>query len=41
VITLEALARDKARPREDPDDAAKDRADAGVLAALKRDSYAG
>jgi hypothetical protein len=41
VITLEALARDKARPREDPDDAAKDRADAGVLGALKRDSYAG
>jgi hypothetical protein len=35
VITLEALARDKAQPREDPDDAAKDRADAGVLAALK------
>ena len=35
VIPLEALARDKARPREDLDDAAKDRADAEVLAALK------
>jgi hypothetical protein len=35
VIPLEALARDKSRPREDAADAAKDDADSAVLSALK------
>jgi aminoglycoside-2''-adenylyltransferase len=36
VMPLEALARGKARMRDDADDVAKDRADTAVLAELKR-----
>lgn len=36
VIPLHALARGKARARDDPCEAAKDRADSAVLAALRR-----
>jgi Aminoglycoside-2''-adenylyltransferase len=35
VIALEPLARGKARSRDDPDDAAKDRDDSAVLSALQ------
>jgi len=36
VVSLASLERTKARPRDDPDEAAKDRTDSAVLADLSR-----